>query len=86
MADFATTWPESGPSNAFVLLIFSDSFVVPRRHGRPEHQLTQAGPPTASNRIPGGNHSSQGQAGEFGKKRASRIPGGNPMRAFLLWG
>jgi hypothetical protein len=80
MAGFATTWPESGPSNAFVLLNFSDSLVVPQRHGRPEHQLTKAEPPTASNRIPGGNHSSKAKPVKLEKARIENSGGKSDAR------
>lgn len=86
MASLATAWPESGPSNASVLLIFSHSLVVPQSHGGSELQLTQAGPPNASNRIPWGNHSSQDQAGEFGKKARVENSGGKSDARFAFVG
>ena len=81
MADFETTWPIPGPLFAFVFLILRQSVVVP--HGttsrtRPSQQSIE----TKS----GGKSNRSGKVGAVRKKAASRIPGGNPMRAFLLWG
>ena len=86
MADFATTWPESGPLNTFVLLIFSDSVGVPQRHRRPEHQLTRARPSTASNRIPGGNHSSEAKPVKLEKSARREFRGEIRCALFICGG
>jgi hypothetical protein len=72
-----------GPVFALILLIFSDSEFVPRPlrpNGTPvPNEFSQQHRSTS-----GGKSNDQAEPGGLGKKRASRIPGGLPMRAFLL--
>lgn len=85
MAGNGTTWPESGPQSAFVLLKIRHSLVVPQPLRRPRNTGLESLTITKPLESPGGSSAADGRVGGK-KKRALRSPGGYSNARFFVPG